>query len=551
MGSQGKASRNAVMAATGNPSLCLVWMTKHWEWVLAILCLPAAFFLFEDFGLTWDASAHMEYGQRMLNYYRSGFSDLSSLEMGNIRDKGPLFVLSNAFVHWLFGLEPLRLWNPFIGIFAILTLPPLAGLGKLFGNQRVAFFGVLALLMMPRFIGHSFTNPKDIPFAFAVCWSMFTMMRLYHDKRFGKRDLGVCALTIGLALNIRPGGMFLFLYMVVIGLFWTFQTSTNGSGQATWKKGALLGLRISVIFVLAWIIMISFWPYAHQGPIFNPIKSLLASSSFDVVYPVLFRGKIFMSDQLAWYYMIWFLIISTPVNIILLVVIGFFVGINEQLRAWRSPRSLMIFGVQVWIFFPVLYFVAFTPNVYDGIRHVLFILPGLALLAGLGAEYLFQEIRKYAGPILSGIATVIILVLGVGSIFSMHPYQMSYFNALAGERSAVHTRYETDYWVSSYKEGAEWINQRQKKSERPFRVLVAANNLSSKCALRYLDKRMDVNLLFEKTKRGRLPDGFDYYLSTVRYGLHQNFPEEAVVHAIKRNGILFSVIKGKPLQAPD
>jgi len=534
----------AIMSITRKHSKFLTWMITHWEWVFALLCLPVACVLFEDFGLTWDASAHMEYGQRILDYYRSGFSDLSSLEMGNIKDKGPLFVLSSAFVHWLFGLEPLRLWNLFIGIFAILTLPPLAGLGKLFGNQRVAFFGVLALLMMPRLIGHSFTNPKDIPFAFAVCWSIFTMMRLYHNNRFGKWDLGVCALTIGLALSIRPGGMFLFLYMVVIGLFWTFQTGPYKSGNTPCKNTFVLGMGIMLVWVLAWIIMISFWPYAHQSPILNPIKSLLTSSSFDVVYPVLYRGKIFMSDQLPWYYMIWFLIISTPVNIILLVVIGFFGGIAEQLRAWRSSRSLMIFGVQVWVFFPVLYFVAFTPNVYDGIRHVLFILPGLALLAGLGADYLFQWMRKYIRETLAAIVTITVLISGIGSLFMMHPYQMCYFNALAGESETLHNRYETDYWVSSYKEGAEWINQRQKETQRPLRVLVAANSLSSPCALRYLDKRINAHVIFEKTKDARLPDIFDYYLSTVRYGLHRNFPEEAVAHVIQRNGVLLSVIKG-------
>lgn len=191
-----------------------------------------------------------------------------------------------------------------------------------------------------------------------------------------------------------------------------------------------------------------------------------------------------------------------------------------------------------------MYFVFFTPNIYDGIRHVLFILPGLAVVAGLGADYLFQQMRKHISQTVAAIATITLLVMGMASIFRMHPYQMSYFNALAAEREAVHTRYETDYWVSSYKEGAEWINQRQAETQRPLRVLVAANNLSARCALRYLDKRIDAHVLFEKTKDARLPDNLDYYLSTVRYGLHRNFPEEEVVYAIKRNGILLSVIKG-------
>jgi len=373
---------------------------------------------------------------------------------------------------------------------------------------------------------------------------MFTMMRLFLQNRFGKLDIGLCGLTIGLALSMRPGGMFLFLYMVVIGIFWMLQQPTQGSGNTVCKKGFVLGLRIMVVFVLAWTVMISLWPYAHQSPVFNPIRSLLASSSFDVVYPVLFRGTIHMSDQLPSYYLAWFLVICTPLNILFLSAIGFGGGVAEQFRSWRSSKSLLIFGVQVWTMFPILYFVFLTPNVYDGMRHVLFILPGLALLTGLGADYLFQQIKKYSGQITAWIAMIIIFVLGMGDMFIMHPYQMSYFNALAGERITIHTRYETDYWVSSYKEGAEWINQRQAETQRPLQILIAANDLSSPCALRYLDKRISAHVLFEKRKDAKLPGNFDYYLSTVRYGLHRNFPEEVVAHMIRRNGILLSVIKG-------
>jgi len=333
--------------------------------------------------------------------------------------------------------------------------------------------------------------------------------------------------------------------MVLIGLFWILQGIPFGSHDELCKKGYILGFQIMVVFVLAWIVMISFWPYAHQQPLLNPIRSLLASSSFDVVYPVLFRGTVYMSDQLPRYYLAWFIVICTPLNILFLIAIGFAGGLAEQFRSRRSPRSFLIFGIQIWTLFPILYFVFFTPDVYDGIRHILFILPGLALVAGLGADYFFQQMRKHISQTVAAIATITLLVIGVASIFRMHPYQMSYFNALAGERETIHTRYETDYWVSSYKEGAEWINQRQAETQRPLRVLVAANSLSSPCALRYFDKRIEAFVLFENAKHDRLPENFDYYLSTVRYGLHRNFPEEEVAYAIKRNGILLSVIKGE------
>jgi 4-amino-4-deoxy-L-arabinose transferase-like glycosyltransferase len=206
----------------------LKWLTAHWEWVMALLCLPVSFAFFNDFGLTWDSSAHVEYGERVLSYFLGGFSDLSSLEMGNIRDKGPLFVLLSALVHRLFGLEPLALWNMLIAAFAILTLSPLAGMGRLFGNQRVAFLSVLALLLMPRFVGHAFTNPKDIPFACMVCWSMFTIARFYWRERFYVRDMLGCAVAIGLALSMRAGGIFfIFLYVPYRGIL----AFTEGRGK--------------------------------------------------------------------------------------------------------------------------------------------------------------------------------------------------------------------------------------------------------------------------------------------------------------------------------
>jgi len=165
-------------------------------------------------------------------------------------------------------------------------------------------------------------------------------------------------------------------------------------------------------------------------------------------------------------------------------------------------------------------------------------------MAGLGADYIFKQMGKFIGRTAAAIATTSILILSIGSIFTMHPYQTSYFNVLTGTPNSLHNRYETDYWASSYKEGAEWINQRQKETHSPLRVLIAANDLSAPCALRYLDKRINAHVIFEKIKEAKLPEDFDYYLSTVRYGLHQNFPEEQVVYAIRRDGILLSVIKG-------
>lgn len=64
----------------------------------------------------------------------------------------------------------------------------------------------------------------------------------------------------------------------------------------------------------------------------------------------------------------------------------------------------------------------------------------------------------------------------------LHPYQSTYFNALVGGVAGADGRYETDYWLSRYKEGIERVNARAAGAGREVTVLVAADPYSSDCA---------------------------------------------------------------------
>ena len=67
---------------------------------------------------------------------------------------------------------------------ALLTLVGVWRFARLFGSPTVAVFSVLALLMMPRFIGHAFNNSKDIPFACGFAWGMVGIGRLLSRSRW-------------------------------------------------------------------------------------------------------------------------------------------------------------------------------------------------------------------------------------------------------------------------------------------------------------------------------------------------------------------------------
>ena len=64
---------------------------------------------------------------------------------------------------------------------------------------------------------------------------------------------------------------------------------------------------------------------------------------------------------------------------------------------FRDLERLTSIFTLMWFFLPLLLFVVRRPTVYDGLRHFLFILPALALLAALGATAVLDFVRARAG----------------------------------------------------------------------------------------------------------------------------------------------------------
>jgi hypothetical protein len=180
------------------------------------------------------------------------------------------------------------------------------------------------------------------------------------------------------------------------------------------------------------------------------------------------------------------------------------------------------------------------------LRHFLFLLPGIALLAGYGAACLIRLVQRTNLRLLVTFGLVIMVSQSLVPIIRLHPYQYCYFNALTGGLLGAEGRYETDYWVTSYKEAAEWINAQARKQfpgDQQAFVLVAANSLSIACAQYYLDKSMGIGKVLQSGLRGPMPKPYHYYLATTRYALDKNFDEAPIVKTIGRDGAVFTVIK--------
>jgi hypothetical protein len=167
----------------------------------------------------------------------------------------------------------------------------------------------------------------------------------------------------------------------------------------------------------------------------------------------------------------------------------------------------------------------------------------MAILAGWGLDHAASSLEDRWGWAVTAAFACAVLVLGAWPLIRFHPYQYAYLNALAGEPATVHRRFETDYWVTSYKAAAEWLNQRQASSAVPLHVIAAVNDHSFPALVHFLDPRILWAPAMAVEDRRTLPQDADYYVGTVRMDADRAFATAPVVWEERRGGVLYAVIR--------
>jgi hypothetical protein len=98
---------------------------------------------------------------------------------------------------------------------------------------------------------------------------------------------------------------------------------------------------------------------------------------------------------------------------------------------------------------------------YDGIRHFLFIVPPIFIFSGFTFEtvlyFLSTHAVRYANWLYAGFV-ILILLPGVLGIVRLHPYEYTYYNSFIGGVRGAFRNYETDYWLTCYKEAVQDLN---------------------------------------------------------------------------------------------
>jgi hypothetical protein len=493
-----------------------------------------------EYGVAWDDWVQTQYGEKVLDYFLSGGRDRSCNEYLDLRFYAPAFELPAAIVGRAAPDRIIELRHFLCALVALSSIPALYLLGRVLGNRWVGVGAAMLLILSPMFYGHAFVNSKDIPFAVGFLWSLTALAAMFAKGQYRWLEVLACGAVIGLTVSVRPGGWMLLLPLYGLAAAMADWQSRRRQEQALSHRTLL---KQAGLLLVAWLVMVLPWPWAHENPLLNPLQAIRMASKFHLVVPVLFEGQVMSSDQLPRYYLLKYLLMTTPPAMLILAIAGLIGGGVQMARRPNRPRSLVLAILAAWLLMPLALFAIMRPNAYDGMRHFLFIVPAVAIWAAIGAAWLWQLLPGAMSRTVLLVCLAGAIVAQAATIVRLHPYQMTYFNALAGGLDGAAGQYETDYWLTSYKEAIEWIKSQPQEAGRPVRVLVAANENSRWCAAYFAGDRLIIEITLTGGQQGDLPDGIDYYVGTSRAAMDANFSEARVVYQIGREGAVFTTIK--------
>jgi len=452
--------------------------------ILIAVNILIGLFIFRDYGQTWDEPYFYSYGDALgyayspINWF-SGHFDLNNsygISGTDHKTRGPAYIFLARNV--VYGLEKLgsdsaSAWHLVNFLFFQLGIYFLYHITKRWVKPAAAFATAILFSTQPLLWGHAFINPKDPPFLtfflISVCLGFEMVDRLVDDSLSSKQKLiGIImpAIALGITTSIRVLGPLASLLVSIYLVSNLFQNKKTKSYSSAWLL--FTGYGVAVI-----LFMLITWPYLWENPFVNFIHSFTLMSDNPTNLAVLFGGQIYHAGDLPRRYLPFMLTATLTEPIWILFTIGLIVAYWKIFtkKIIKSNHSISLTLILAWFAILIAYVLLRRPAMYDGFRHFLFIAPPIFIFIGFAFEWLFEKInfRSINTYWLRAGLIGILIAPGIIGIFQLHPYEYTYYNSFVGGTSGVFRNYETDYWLTCYKEAVEQIDQ---KASTPINLFI-------------------------------------------------------------------------------
>lgn len=441
-------------------------MKKEWIQKIIVFVLFFAYFLigislYKDYGISTDEPDERESSFTNLKYALDtmGYDTLhganGDLENYQYKYYGVAIQIPPTIVEWKTGFPGgAEMWQIrhawtfgvcFVGYICFYLMCK-----EVFKSRWLSMLGTAMLALYPRFFAEQFYNIKDMIFAALVMISMYVTVRLIESK-FSIFWTIVFSWVTALATNARIIGA--IFPVLLLGYIWL----TGILNRCKVETGEQLKhiLRTSILTIVGYI-----GAYIVMMPILwkNPIKEIIAVFSKFSDYDawngtIVFLGKVIGGDEIPWYYIPVWLLVSLPVWYLLLffVVAGVFVFIlvkkikkHEKIKISALFQNKYMLWAAMVGFLPWMATVVVQSTLYNGWRHFYFIMPPIVFMIVGGLHYMKKHLNV-SSAVNKGILIVSVagLLLQSGWIVKNHPYEMVYFNTIARNWGDC---FDRDYW---------------------------------------------------------------------------------------------------------
>ena len=349
------------------------------------------------------------------------------------------------------------------GILAILAVG--VATGVLLRSWTWGFVGAAVLASIPLWVGHSMFNIKDIPAGsgYALFTAGLVIAVSQHLRLAYRLSLAPVFLVAGVALGVgtRPGMWPLFVASAVAALVvWAIGFFVARS-QLEAKARLYVGISVLSAVVGVFALMVIGLFFTEVGR--EMAEAVTRSLDHPWSKSRRFLGeRVFNRPDAGLVFSVLMSQLPTAIGVGFIVgsLVSLWIFIASLIRGKSLPSLGNVFPLFVIpVFVPFIVIGVFSPVLYDGIRQILFILPGVAVFATVGIWAVVQlalrvfESRKTVKT-LSGVALGLVAVLiGVDQL-RLYPYNYVYVNEVA-QGTGVTGAWETDYWDASFREAID------------------------------------------------------------------------------------------------
>ena len=527
---------------------------QHPILILLIINIVVGLFTFRDYGLSWDEPLFYDYASALGYAYSPGewFSGNFNLENAfgasatDHANRGPAYIVIAHPIEALFesqGLDNASAWHLLNFLTFQLGVYLLYRLAKRWMSPFAALATAALFSWQPLLWGHAFINPKDPPFLVffigAMCFGFEMVDKVAQGGVPAAVPQGCSAKDGGRSNSEKPLGL-----IIVAAFFLGIATSIRVLGPLA---GVLVGayalshfkeIKISALVKYFAVytgltILIAFltWPYLWTNPLQKFIEAFGFMSANPTQLNVLFNGQIYRAYELPRRYLPILLGYTLTEPVWILFIIGLLIGFWKSNNQQRITLALVL----SWFLIPAAYVILRKPPMYDGYRHFLFMLPPIFIFAGFAFEKLFEVIKVRWIPIA---LIVILLAPGIYSAIQLHPYEYAYYNSFIGGTGGAFRTYETEYWLTCYREGVLEFNKKAPEGAQLFvkrEPYIAAYYASPNITIR------DYRTEFKDIQSG------DFILVNTRSNEDRSgFRDAPIFLEVERDGAVFCVIKQVP-----